>query len=230
MIELSVVLPCYREANNLAFLLPQLRQTLDALSLSYEVLVVDTPEPLDDTPRIASEQGAVYLPRRGGYRYGDAYRTGIEAAQGEFLLFMDADGSHPASFIPVLWAARQDYDVIMASRYISGGGSSNSASSKAMSRLLNAVFGKVLGIDCRDLSNSFKLYRRAQLQGLNLTCANFDIIPEILLKLHRSQPRLRTLELPFQFERRVHGESKRQYAWFILAYLWTLLRLRCSND
>lgn len=228
MIDLSVVLPAYREAKNLAFILPRLTETLNNLGIAYEVLVVDTPEPLDETPRIALENRVTHLCRNGGDRYGDAYRTGIAASRGTFVLFMDADGSHPPSFIATLWAAREDADVVMASRYVSGGKNRNGAISVGMSRLLNTVFGRVLGIACHDLSNSYKLYRGDQLRSLTLRCANFDVIPEILLKLQRGNPRLRILEVPFQFERRVFGESKRSLVWFVVTYLWTLVRLRFS--
>ncbi len=229
MIDLSIVLPSYREAENLTFLLPQLTEVLEALGVAYEVLVVDTPEPLDETPRVASENRATHLCRRGGDRYGDAYRTGISASRGTFVLFMDADGSHPPSFVATLWAAREEADVVMASRYVSGGENRNGAISVGMSRLLNAIFGRVLGIACHDLSNSYKLYRGDQLRALTLRCANFDVIPEILLKLHRAYPKLQILEVPFQFERRVFGESKRSLVWFMTTYLWTLVRLRFSS-
>ena len=48
-VELTVVLPAYLEEENLRLLLPRLRATLDALALSWEVLVVDTMTPMDLT-------------------------------------------------------------------------------------------------------------------------------------------------------------------------------------
>lgn len=74
------------------------------------------------------------------------------------------------------------------------------------------------------------LYRGDPLRALTLQCANCNVIPEILLKLQRGNPKLRILEVPFQFERRVFGESKRSLVWFVATYLWTLVRLRFSAE
>jgi dolichol-phosphate mannosyltransferase len=229
MPELSVILPAYQEADNLAFLLPALMQVLAGLDLTSEVLVLDTCQPRDATREVAQRHGARWVPRGPGDCYGDAYRTAIAQATGEYILFMDADGSHAPGFLPQLLAERATHDVVMASRYVAGGGNGNGRLLVGMSRLLNLCYGLVLGIRCQDLSNSFKLYRRQQLLGIRLSCRNFDVIPEILLRLKRAHPALRMKELPFRFEPRVHGVSKRRLVTFILTYLATLARLRWSR-
>ena len=69
----------------------------------FEILVVDTPMPRDETPIVCKKHGARYLPRRGGSLYGHAIRTALEEARGEWVIFMDADGSHNPGFLPDLW-------------------------------------------------------------------------------------------------------------------------------
>lgn len=229
MVEVSVVLPAYKEGKNLECLLPEIQQVFHAMNIPHEVLVVDTPTPKDESEEVARRFGVRYIPRKGGERFGDAYRTGIFAAQGTYILFMDADGSHPPSFIPRLLEHRGNFDVVMASRYVAGGGNENNILLVGMSRLLNVVFGIVLGIPCRDISNSFKLYKGNQLRDLALKCNNFDVIPEVLLRLQRANSKLTVEEIPFKFERRLHGESKRNLLWFIVTYSWTLVRLRLSK-
>src|SRR3990172_9928472 len=120
-IELSVLLPSYLEEENLRLLLPRLHDTLRKLTASYEVIVVDTVAPLDDTRSVCEASDVRYVNRKPGNAFGDAVRSGISEARGEYMLFMDADGSHPPEFIPKLYEFITDYDIIIASRYIPGG-------------------------------------------------------------------------------------------------------------
>ena len=227
--DLSVVLPAYREAPNLAELLPRLRQTLESFPLRFEILVIDTESPLDQMEQVCLQYGATYVQRSGGNDYGDAVRTGIRTAVGRFCLFMDADGSHPPEFIQQLLSVAEQSDVVVASRYVSGGGTDNSFVSTLMSRVLNVTFSIVLGLRCSDISNSFKLYRTEMLQSIPLQCRNFDVIEEILFRMQQQHPALRIREVPFHFRKRAHGETKRRLLVFIMTFLGTMMRLRFSR-
>lgn len=228
-IKLSVILPAYQEGENLKLLLPRLKRAASAVSPAYEIVVVDTCQPKDDTPDVCREHQVRYVPRQGGDSFGDAVRTGIEAAQGEWTVFMDADGSHSPEMIPKLARYADDFDVVIASRYVQGGRTENSPALVLMSRLLNLVYVSVLKLNCRDVSNSFKLYRTVQLKGIALRCNNFDIVEEILVKIQRQLNEMRIKEVPFTFERRKAGKTKRNLLTFIVTYFFTLVRLRWST-
>lgn len=228
-VELSVVLPSYKEAENLANLLPRLLQTLKTMGISSEVLVVDTIEPMDQTRDVCEEHGIRYVTRRGENYFGCAIRTGIDEARGHFVLFMDADGSHPPEFIPELFCFADKFDVVIASRYVDKGDTENSFVLVLMSRLLNWTFSLVLNLPCKDVSNSFKIYHGSQLKSLKLTCNNFDIVQEILFKLRRINPKLKIKEVPFVFRKRMFGETKRNLFLFILTYIFTIIKLRFKS-
>ena len=219
-------MPSYLEEENLRLLLPRLHHVLDRTGEPYEILVVDTAKPMDSTADACAEHGAHYVPRRGGDSYGCAVRTGIEAARGEWILLMDADGSHSPEFIPELLKERPRADVVIASRYIDGGFSENSLPLRLMSLTLNVSYAVILGLPCKDVSNSFKLYRAPLLRAPSLRCENFDIVEEILFKLKRAAPSLRIVEVPFTFKKRMFGETKRDLLAFIVTYLYTILKLR----
>lgn len=223
--DLSVVIPAYREAENLRLLLPRLRRVLDALGAPYEVLVVDAPSPQDETPQVCQDHGVRHLARSGGSDYGDAVRTGVAASSGESILFMDADGSHAPEFIPRLWQHVAEADVVVASRYVEGGGTENPTSLILMSRLLNFAYSKVLGIPCRDVSNSFKLYRADLIRGVPLRSNHFDVVEELLIRAQGRKHPLRIIEVPFLFKKRLFGDTKRNLPLFILSFYTTLLRL-----
>jgi dolichol-phosphate mannosyltransferase len=225
-VELSVVLPSYLEEENLRILLPRLNHVLRRDDEPFEIIVVDTPQPMDDTREVCEEQGARYLPRKGGESYGAAIRTGVAASKGRLVLLMDADGSHSPEFMPTLLAERGRADVVIASRYIAGGHSENSLPLRWMSITLNLSYALILGLRCKDVSNSFKLYKGDQLRALRLKCENFDIVEEILFKLARGNPGLKIVEVPFTFKKRMFGETKRDLIAFIFTYLYTIIKLR----
>lgn len=224
-IELSVVLPAYEEAGSLKQLLPILKESAQSLTSSYEILVVDTQQPRDDTPALCAALGVTYLPRRGGDLYGDAVRTGIANARGRWILMMDADGSHNPRILPLLWQHRDAFDLVIASRYVRGGETENPAILIFMSHVVNIIFRVLLNLKCYDVSNSFRLYRGDDVRSLQLECNHFDIVEEILVKLVGSRKEFRIKEVPSTFEKRKAGKTKRRLLVFILGYLGTLLRL-----
>jgi len=224
-LELSIVLPAYEEAENLRLLLPALKAVAAALTPSHEILVVDASQPRDATPEVCAEHGVTYLPRRGGDYYGHAVRTGIADSRGRSVILMDADGSHNPTFLPQLWAHRETSDLVIASRYMPGGKTENPAILIFMSLVVNVVFRIVLGLRCFDVSNSFRLYRGDDVRALTLSCNNFDIVEEILVLLSFTHTHYRIQEVPFTFEERKAGKTKRKLLTFAMSYLAVLGRL-----
>lgn len=228
--ELSVIIPAYREAENLKIILPRINNALKEIGGS-EILVVDTMAALDNTKKICEENGAVYFNRLGANNfYGDAIRTGISRAAGQYIVFMDADGSHDPEFIKNLYQNKENQDVVVASRYVDGGSTDNSKILILMSLAVNFLYSLVLNIKCKDISNSFKLYKMSDLKSLNLKCDNFDIIEEIIFKLKKKKGNLRVKELPFLFKKRMFGDTKRNLFVFMLSYVATMIRLRFMKD
>ncbi len=224
-IELSIVLPAYEEGESLEQILPVLQEVAGGLTSRFEILIVDTMQPRDRTPSVCQRFGVTYLPRRGGDLYGDAVRTGLTAARGRWVAMMDGDGSHNPVALPQLWEHRNDYDLVIASRYVPGGQTENPALLIFMSRIVNVVFRLALRLNCYDVSNSFRLYRGADVRALKLECNHFDIVEEILVKLVALRSNFRIKEVPFTFEKRKAGKTKRHLLTFIFGYLGTLLRL-----
>jgi len=222
---LSIVLPAYEEAANLEVLLPKLHAAAQSLAASHEIVVVDTESPRDATPQVCQQHDARYIARRGGNLYGHAIRTALLEARGRFVVFMDADGSHNPIFLRELWQHRDTADLVIASRYISGGRTENPAVLIFMSHVVNYVFRFVLGLKCFDVSNSFRLYHGDELRKLKLKCNHFDIVEEILVKLVFARRDYVIKEVPIVFEKRKAGQTKRNLFTFAVGYIVTLVRL-----
>lgn len=224
--KLSVIMPAYLEEENLRIILPRLKIALDKLDQGYEILVVDTMEPMDKTKSVCVENKVIYINRRGGNNYGDAARTGIETAVGEHIVFMDADGSHAPEFIHDLYKFKDDYDVVIASRYVDGGATDNNKILILMSMIVNMTYSLFLNLKYKDISNSFKLYRANLLKKVKLNCDNFDVVEEILFKLKKANKALKVKEIPFAFKKRMFGHTKRNLFSFTLSYIITIIKLR----
>ncbi|MDD5491223.1 MAG: glycosyltransferase [bacterium] len=224
--ELSVIIPAYLEEENLRIILPRLKSVLDSLRIEYEINVVDTRAPKDNSKEVCQTNRVNYLPRENSDFYGDAVRTGIKYAQGRKIIFMDADGSHTPEFIPRLMESGTEFEVVVASRYIAGGMTDNSFVLILMSKIVNIVYSKVLDLQCKDVSNSFKLYRSEMLKKLPLYSNNFDIVEEILFKLKKQNKDLKIKEIPYTFKERMFGHTKRNLLLFALSYVYSLLKLK----
>ncbi len=224
--DLSVIIPAYLEEENLRVILPRLKAVLASLKIKYEINVIDTLAPMDNSKEVCQANDANYRHREVSNFYGDAVRTGIRYAQGRKIIFMDADGSHTPEFIPQLLEYGSEYDVVIASRYIAGGMTDNSFVLILMSKIVNIVYSKVLNLHCKDVSNSFKLYQSGLLKSLALHSNNFDIVEEILFKLKKQNSNLKIKEIPYTFKERMFGHTKRNLLLFAFSYVYSLLKLR----
>jgi len=219
-------MPCYLEEENLRLLLPRLVKELTTIGDTFEILIIDTMQPMDNTKDVCNANKATYILRETGNNYGDAIRTGIKYAQGEYTIFMDADGSHSPEFVHNLYKYKNEYDIVIASRYITGGSTDNNRLLILMSYITNITYSIVLNLHYKDISNSFKLYKTSSLKELTLRCKNFDIVEEILYKIKKYHKEINVLEIPYSFKERMFGHTKRNLFFFILTYIITIIRLR----
>jgi dolichol-phosphate mannosyltransferase len=227
--RLTVITPAYDEMPNLRELLPAIRASLSTIpKLHSEILVV--------VPRLTNTADRQEIRTLGGKpilrgpldTFGDAIRSGIAAVdpRSDLVVIMDADGSHAPESIPRLVAESSGAHVVVASRYIAGGETDNSAALRLMSRALNFAYRVILGIDCKDVSTNFKLYRAEDLRRVTLSMTNFDVVEELMYRLkvlHGKDLVIR--EIPDRFFGRKHGVTKRKLGPFVVSYLKTLIQL-----
>src|SRR5713101_329804 len=216
-IDLTVVIPALREGPNLAILLPQLRKILEEFEIGYEVLII-TREADAETCAAAEQNGATVV-EQGERGYGGALLSGFASAHGKYVLTMDADLSHRPTFIRDLWLRRHRSEVAIASRYVAGGSARMPLNRKLLSRILNTFFRRGLSLPVSDLSSGFRLYRRDSLRSLTLEARDFDILPEILIRIYAEGWKIN--EVPFAYAPRKHGSSNARVFKFGLAYVRT---------
>jgi glycosyltransferase involved in cell wall biosynthesis len=111
----SVVVPAYNEEKGIGAQIERLRQVMDASGWPYELIVVDDGS-TDSTAAEAEKHGVrlIRQPRNRGY--GAALKAGIHAAQSDWIVIIDADGTYPAEEIPRLLELAPNADMVVGAR------------------------------------------------------------------------------------------------------------------
>ena len=222
-INLSIIIPCLNESDNLKKLIPEIKKKIGK-KFTYEIMIIDGIIKDKKTLAITRKNSIKYLNRITNNNYGNAVRLGIKKACGKYIVFMDGDYSHDPKFILKLYSMRRN-DIVVASRYVRGGNTDNSLFSEFLSKFLNIFYNLVLNLNLKDVSNSFKLYNAIKLKKLDLKCNHFDIIEEIIFKFKIKNKSSIFKEIPYHFRKRKFGKTKRNFI-IIAAYLFSILRLR----
>ena len=219
--DLAVVIPAWNERENLELLLPALKEVLAGLGLTAEIVVADGGSH-DGTREAAERRGArVVLQEERGY--GGALLAGFAATGAPYIVTMDADLSHRPVFLEEFWKQRDEAEVLIASRYVAGGRADMGWFRRLLSRILNRTYRRALSLPLRDLSSGFRMYRRDALAGLPLQARDFDVLEEILIRVHCEGWRI--LEVPFHYMARGSGRSHARLFKFGWAFLKTLVRM-----
>ena len=205
---LSVVVPTYNERDRLPDLVRAVFAAYAEEGLDGELIVVDDNSP-DGTGRLADELAADHritvLHRAGKLGLGTAVIAGFGAASAPVVGVIDADMSHPPQMLPRMLAVLQQYraDVVVASRYIPGGGTRNWPMTRlVMSRLACLLATGLTPV--RDATSGLFLIRRDLARDVAIEAGGFKICLELLV---RGRPAA-VVEVPYVFENRTAGESK----------------------
>jgi glycosyltransferase involved in cell wall biosynthesis len=218
---LSIIIPALNEEANIGELIPALHKVASQISPQYEIILVDGGS-VDNTREVAKRLKAkVIVQRRRGY--GGALTEGFDTALGDYILTLDGDLSHSPDFIPQMWEARAEAEIVVASRYAPGGSSETSLLRRALSKILNKVFTAGLSLPLKDISSGFRLYHASLVHDLNLTSSDFDILEEVLIKGYAQGWRIK--EIPFHYMPRKSGTTHVRLLRFGISYLRTFGRM-----
>jgi len=214
--KLTVIIPTYNEANNL----PKIAAALFDLPLpNINILIVDD-NSQDGTGEIADNLSRKYpgkmsvIHRAGKLGLGTAYIEGFQRAiddGADFVCQMDADFSHPPQKVAELFAAIEDHDVVIGSRYVRGGQLDEDWPfwRKALSAFGNTYARAILWVPTRDVTGGFRMWSRNALSNLpveRIKSNGYAFQVETLYISHRLGYKI--TEIPIYFAERVQGISK----------------------
>ena len=229
-----VCLPTYNERENLEAMVSALG---DVLPGDGRILVIDDNSP-DGTggiaDRLAAERDDVdvlHRPRKEGL--GPAYLDGFRRALtlgADLVVEMDCDFSHDPNDVPRLVAAADGADVVLGSRYVSGGGTRNWGLVRRLISRGGSLYAQILlGLRIRDLTGGFKVYRRVVLETIDLDAIDSKGYAFQIEGTYRAlRAGFRVVEVPIVFADREVGGSKMSRS-IVLEAIWKVPALRLSR-
>ena len=195
--SVPLIIPALNEAENLPWVLERIPACVD------EVILVDG-RSTDDTVAVAQRcRPGIRVIQQRGRGKGLALRTGFDAATGDYIVMMDADGSmHPAEIDDFVTALADGYQFVKGSRYLPEAGSTDITRLRDWgNRCLLTAVNTMFAVPFSDLCYGFVAFRRDVLPLLGLTAHGFEIETELIL--HAVKARLRIAEVPsMELERR----------------------------
>jgi dolichol-phosphate mannosyltransferase len=228
-LDISVVIPCYNEIDNVPQMKSKLLPVLASLGAtrSLQLVLVDdgstdgTLEALRQilsTDHIAGVSTTVVEHKRNG-GLGKALRTGFSAATGDIVVTTDSDGTYDFSLIPVLLERLTDeVDIVTASPYHPQGGVAGvPMCRRALSRGSSLMYRLLVNWKIHTYTALFRAYRRDVIKDISFASDGFLSVAELLVKsLLRGY---RVAEYPATLNVRAYGSSKAKLARTILAHL-----------
>jgi glycosyltransferase involved in cell wall biosynthesis len=202
---LSIVLPCFNEAENLPDVVRYATDAAERCAVTHEIIIVDDGS-TDETVAVAGATTArdarvrliVHAENRG---HGAALRSGIAVARLPWVLLIDADLQFDVgeleSFLPVAEAA----DVVVGWRILPQGPPARRAGTAIWNGFIRTAFD----LPVRDIECGFRLMRRGLLQFLDLRTGGALFGAELLVKSRAASARM--VEVPVHHRARVAGRQ-----------------------
>ena len=222
-----IVIPTYNEIENIEIILDK----VFSLNLGVDILVVDDNSPdktyekvqeLIDTDLYSKQLHLVIRQNKEGL--GKAYIEGFKwslAHDYAFIIEMDADLSHDPKYLPSFIENIKEYDLIIGSRYVKGGGVVNWSLLRKFISFGGSTYARtILGISIKDVTGGFKCFRREVLEAIdldNIISAGYAF--QIEMNYRTILKGFKVKEVPIIFEDRIAGQSKMSKKIFIEALL-----------
>jgi dolichol-phosphate mannosyltransferase len=209
--EITVVVPAFRERENIPRLLDALETALAGLDWETIVVVDDSFDGSEDLVRSRAQRDPRVrcLHRIGRRGLASACIEGMLASSAPYVAVMDADLQHDETLTPqLLEAAKSEQaDVVVASRYMAGGSTGDLAGDRVKISQLASALSRVLAKGLTDPMSGFFLVRRSFLERVvrRLYGRGFKILLDLIAA---ARGEVKIVERPYRMRSRQHGESK----------------------
>lgn len=223
MIDITILMPCLNEEENVAFCVDEARKYLRMRSLLGEIIVIDN-DSNDSSSAIAVSHGATVISelQRG---YGRALRTGLAAAKGDVIIFGDCDSTYDFADLDPLYQplAENRYDFVTGDRFAG----QMEEGAMRLSHRLGVPFLSWCGrmkfdVKIHDWHCGIRGIRRDALQKLNLQTDGMEFATEMIAEAGRKGLRIEEVSVPLRKARQERSEKLRtirdgfRHLWYII--------------
>ena len=229
MTALSVVIPAYNEEDSIQAVMRRVLSIRPGLAQAgfedLELIVVDDGSRDRTTELVSAEPEARLIRHQVNGGYGAALKTGFAAARGEWVGFLDADGTYPPEYFPALCRAalQQDADIVIGSRMAGA-----ESEMPAVRRLGNLIFANLVSLvsaqRITDSASGMRIFKKQILERLYPLPDGLNLTPVMSTRaLHEG---LKMVEVPIPYSERA-GRSKlnvmRDGVRFANSIVWTAM-------
>lgn len=219
--KLSIILPAYNESENIVKVVNIIHNICKYIS--HEIIVVDDHSPDKTYDLIKNNPNARSFLHPGSRGLGQSILYGIKQSRGEIILGMDADGNHDPHVIPSLIGELKNSDLVVASRFLPGGGMSDKKR-YWMSFLFNTLL-QWMKFPVTDNTSGFYAIRKTTLTKLN-PGSIYNGYGEYHLRLvwFACKKGLTIKEVPVYYGERLGGKSKSNLLSMAISYTYEAIR------
>lgn len=211
MPSVSIIVPTFREAENLPILVPQVAAAMRQRGWTWEMIVVDD-NSKDATPQVLEELSTTFPQFRYKIRttergLSSAVLAGMAMSRHEYIVVMDADLSHPPESVPALVDSliKGEGEFVIGSRYVNGGRTEDWGFLRWVNSAGATMLARPLSGSAKDpMAGFFALSRATLSRAEALNPIGYKIGLELIVKCKVKK----VAEVPIVFRNRIHGESK----------------------
>jgi glycosyltransferase involved in cell wall biosynthesis len=202
---LSVIVPVFNEQDNLIPLHKELTDVLHNMEVSYEIIFVDdgsTDNSFDELSKIHEKNKEIRIIQfRRNFGQSAAFAAGFDAAKGELILTIDADGQNDPNDIPkMLFTIREgNYDFVIGWRV----NRKESGIRRLLSKTANRIINRSSQLEIHDRGCSLKLFKREIVKNIRLYGQLHRFLPELATAIG-----VKIVEIPVNDRKRKSGKSK----------------------
>jgi glycosyltransferase involved in cell wall biosynthesis len=204
--NLSLIIPVYNEQDNLPFLFEAIYKVMNSINQSWEAILVDDGSQ-DNSLAVLKEyaqkdaQHIRIISFRRNFGQTAAIAAGLDYAQGETIVLLDADMQNDPADIPMLLAKlNEGYDLVSGWRKSR---KDNALTRNLPSMMANWLISRVTGVHLHDYGCTLKVYRRDVLEGFRLYGEMHRFIP-----VYASSVGAKITEMPVNHSPRIFGKTK----------------------
>ncbi|MBN1613129.1 MAG: glycosyltransferase family 2 protein [Deltaproteobacteria bacterium] len=226
--KLGIIIPVYNEEDNISQTIQAIKAKVHTPYVIYIVYDFDEDNTLPVLKRIRKEGVDLVLLKNSAGKVVNAIKKGLREAESKYLLVTMADLSDDYDIVDQMVSlAETGFDVVCGSRYSRGGKQiGGPLVKKTLSHMAGLSLRYMAGVPTSDVTNNFKLYRKAMVDTLKIESdGGFEIAMEIVIKAHFAGHKV--TEIPCTWRDRQKGTSRFRILRWLPKYMkWYLFAVK----